>query len=134
MTPSNHLRRRFLRRTYTCALSSAILHYETDFLSNETSSFHLKFFVTDMSIERVSKSMRAEFARGDGRIKRKEDDRRKKIQPSETLFVVNFDEDTTKREDLQASCWSPLRCRDHFYRMNSCSRHLSLYFCFVHNE
>ncbi|KAL3942716.1 MAG: hypothetical protein SGARI_000173 [Bacillariaceae sp.] len=45
--------------------------------------------------------MRAEFARGDGRVKRKEEDRRKNIQPSETLFVVNFHEETTKREDLK---------------------------------
>lgn len=49
----------------------------------------------------VSNALRAEFARGDGRIKRKEDDRRKQIAPSETLFVVNFHEETTKREDLQ---------------------------------
>ena len=42
-----------------------------------------------------------EFARGDhGRVKRKEDDRRKRIQPSETLFVVNFPEQTTKRDDF----------------------------------
>jgi len=46
--------------------------------------------------------LRAEFARGDGRIKRKEDERRQQITPSETLFVVNFNEDTTKREDLQS--------------------------------
>eukprot|EP01083_Nonionella_stella_P219031 784929_1 len=45
--------------------------------------------------------MRAEFARGDGRIKRKEDGRRKDILPTETLFVVNFSEETTKREDLE---------------------------------
>jgi len=45
--------------------------------------------------------MRAEFARGDGRVKRKEDDRRKIITPNETLFVVNFSEETTKREDLE---------------------------------
>lgn len=57
--------------------------------------------VHGMHIEKVSKQLRAEFARGDGRIKRKEDARRQKITPSETLFVVNFHEDTTKREDLQ---------------------------------
>jgi arginine/serine-rich splicing factor 4/5/6 len=50
---------------------------------------------------RVSPSIRVEFARGDGRIKRKEDDRRKNIEPNETLFVVNFSEETTKREDLE---------------------------------
>ena len=53
------------------------------------------------SIPGVSSALRSEFARGDGRTKRKEDERRKKIQPSETLFVVNFHEETTKREDLQ---------------------------------
>ncbi|KAL7466411.1 hypothetical protein ACHAXS_006714 [Conticribra weissflogii] len=53
------------------------------------------------NLNNISKSLRAEFARGDGRIKRKEDERRKKITPSETLFVVNFHEETTKREDLQ---------------------------------
>jgi len=47
----------------------------------------------------VSNAHRSEFARGDGRVKRKEDDRRKRILPSETLFVVNFHEKTTKRED-----------------------------------
>jgi splicing factor, arginine/serine-rich 4/5/6 len=52
-------------------------------------------------VENVSSALRAEFARGDGRIKRKEDDRRRNIQPSDTLFVVNFHEDTTKREDLK---------------------------------
>jgi len=51
-------------------------------------------------IENVSSALRVEFARGDGRIKRKEDDRRKNISPSDTLFVVNFSEETTKREDL----------------------------------
>jgi splicing factor, arginine/serine-rich 4/5/6 len=33
-----------------------------------------------------------EFARGDGRIKKKEDERRQNIEPSDTLFVVNFNE------------------------------------------
>ena len=53
------------------------------------------------SVPNVSSSLRAEFARGDGRVKRKEDDRRRNIHPSETLFVVNFHEETTKREDLR---------------------------------
>ena len=39
-------------------------------------------------IGKVSNALRAEFARGDGRVKRKEDDRRKNIKPSDTLFVV----------------------------------------------
>jgi len=53
-----------------------------------------------MDIRNVSKQLRSEFARGDGKIKRKEDARRVNIQPNETLFVVNFHEETTKREDL----------------------------------
>eukprot|EP00581_Thalassiosira_minuscula_P006833 CAMPEP_0183703970 /NCGR_PEP_ID=MMETSP0737-20130205/1489_1 /TAXON_ID=385413 /ORGANISM="Thalassiosira miniscula, Strain CCMP1093" /LENGTH=283 /DNA_ID=CAMNT_0025930777 /DNA_START=90 /DNA_END=938 /DNA_ORIENTATION=+ len=57
--------------------------------------------INGMNINQVSNALRAEFARGDGRVKRKEDERRKKIVPNETLFVVNFHEETTKREDLQ---------------------------------
>lgn len=34
-------------------------------------------------------------------MKRKEDERRRNIEPSDTLFVVNFNEATTKREELQ---------------------------------
>ena len=65
---------------------------------------HSPFFIPPSStreVPNVSTSLRAEFARGDGRVKRKEDDRRKRIQPSETLFVVNFPEQTTKRDDLR---------------------------------
>ncbi|CAJ1957304.1 unnamed protein product [Cylindrotheca closterium] len=57
--------------------------------------------INGMEVPNLSSALRVEFARGDGRIKKKEDDRRKNIQPSETLFVVNFHEETTKREDLQ---------------------------------
>merc|ERR1711966_115118 len=57
--------------------------------------------ISGMNISGVSNCLRSEFARGDGRVKRKEDERRKDIQPNETLFVVNFHEETTKREDLQ---------------------------------
>eukprot|EP00562_Extubocellulus_spinifer_P004407 CAMPEP_0178526878 /NCGR_PEP_ID=MMETSP0696-20121128/30965_1 /TAXON_ID=265572 /ORGANISM="Extubocellulus spinifer, Strain CCMP396" /LENGTH=378 /DNA_ID=CAMNT_0020158417 /DNA_START=113 /DNA_END=1250 /DNA_ORIENTATION=+ len=57
--------------------------------------------INGMEVPSVSTALRSEFARGDGRTKRKEDERRKNIQPSETLFVVNFHEETTKREDLQ---------------------------------
>lgn len=57
--------------------------------------------INGMSFPRVSSDIRAEFARGDGRVKRKEEDRRKEIQPNETLFVVNFSEETTKKEDLE---------------------------------
>ena len=62
---------------------------------------HFASLPTHRELDQVSNAIRAEFARGDGRVKRKEDDRRRNIQPSETLFVVNFHEETTKREDLQ---------------------------------
>ena len=57
--------------------------------------------IQNRNVSQVSNALRAEFARGDGRVKKKEDERRKKIVPNETLFVVNFHEETTKREDLQ---------------------------------
>mmetsp|Transcript_13896 Transcript_13896/g.30359 ORF Transcript_13896/g.30359 Transcript_13896/m.30359 type:complete len:405 (-) Transcript_13896:100-1314(-) len=57
--------------------------------------------INGMSVPGVSEAVRVEFARGDGRVKRKEDERRKNIEPSDTLFVVNFNESTTKRDDLQ---------------------------------
>lgn len=53
------------------------------------------------NVPHVSRAIRAEFARGDGRVKRVEDERRKNIAPSETLFVVNFHENTTRKEDLE---------------------------------
>lgn len=56
---------------------------------------------TNRDFPHISKAIRAEFARGDGRVKRKEDDRRNNILPNETLFIVNFSEETTKREDLE---------------------------------
>jgi len=66
------------------------------------SSSSLSFSSTrNREVPSVSTALRAEFARGDGRIKKKEDERRKNIAPSETLFVVNFNEATTKRQDLQ---------------------------------
>jgi len=62
-------------------------------------------FVSDINgirIPGVSNALRAEFARGDGRVKRKEDDRRQRlIHPTDTLFVVNFQEVSTKRDDLK---------------------------------
>merc|ERR1712038_1238391 len=73
-------------------------------VKNQDEKDRVERYVADingMNIVKVSKALRSEFARGDGRIKRKEDDRRKNIKPSETLFVVNFHEETTKREDLQ---------------------------------
>ena len=74
--------------------------------NNQRHCFHYSLVVSHTSfpcsdVPKVSKALRAEFAKGDGRIKHKEDDRRKNIKPSETLFVVNFHEETTKREDLQ---------------------------------
>ena len=74
-------------------------------ISISDTAFFFHFFgwtlISFREVPGLSQALRAEFARGDGRIKRKEDDRRKNIQPSETLFVVNFEEETTKREDLQ---------------------------------
>jgi len=58
-------------------------------------------FITHRRIQRVSDELRAEFARGDGRVRRKEDDRRRNIVPCDTLFVVNFQEATTQRKDLE---------------------------------
>mmetsp|Transcript_4088 Transcript_4088/g.8820 ORF Transcript_4088/g.8820 Transcript_4088/m.8820 type:complete len:321 (+) Transcript_4088:1119-2081(+) len=78
--------------------SLLILHY---FHSVSFSSTRHARSNRSRNLNNISKALRAEFARGDGRIKRKEDERRKKISPSETLFVVNFHEETTKREDLQ---------------------------------
>lgn len=71
--------------------------------ANQAEKERAERFVQDicgMQVPNVSSAVRAEFARGDGRIKRKEDERRRQIQPNETLFVVNFHEETTKREDL----------------------------------
>lgn len=59
------------------------------------------YYNNNRDIPNVSKSLRVEFARGDGRVKRKEDERRKNIEPSDTLFVVNFHEETTRQEDLE---------------------------------
>lgn len=71
-------------------------------LPTHTHSFtHPHQIQQNRHIPQVSNALRAEFARGDGRVKKKEDERRKKILPNETLFVVNFHEESTKREDLQ---------------------------------
>lgn len=53
------------------------------------------------SVPNVSTALRVEFARGDGKVRRKEDERRRDIRPSDTLFVVNFHEETTKKADLE---------------------------------
>ena len=45
-------------------------------------------YAISREVANVSPALRAECARGDGRIKRKEDDRRKNIKASDTLFVV----------------------------------------------
>ena len=70
------------------------------FLSVANHQHQTRTFISYRQVPGVSGAVRAEFAKGDGRIKRKEDDRRQRIHPSETLFVVNFHEETTKREDL----------------------------------
>lgn len=73
-------------------------------VKNQDQKDQVERYVADingMNIVKVSKALRSEFARGDGRIKRKEDDRRKRIMPSETLFVVNFHEERTKHDDLE---------------------------------
>jgi hypothetical protein len=61
----------------------------------------INYYSQFRAVPNVSSALRAEFARGDGRVKRKEDERRQNIQPSETLFVVNFHEETTKKGDLE---------------------------------
>mmetsp|Transcript_27266 Transcript_27266/g.48416 ORF Transcript_27266/g.48416 Transcript_27266/m.48416 type:complete len:296 (+) Transcript_27266:797-1684(+) len=78
-----------------------MVHCDNNQTNQTTELFSFLLFLCCREVENVSAALRAEFARGDGRIKRKEDDRRKNIQPSETLFVVNFHEETTKREDLK---------------------------------
>eukprot|EP00540_Astrosyne_radiata_P001465 CAMPEP_0116869312 /NCGR_PEP_ID=MMETSP0418-20121206/27693_1 /TAXON_ID=1158023 /ORGANISM="Astrosyne radiata, Strain 13vi08-1A" /LENGTH=313 /DNA_ID=CAMNT_0004505401 /DNA_START=18 /DNA_END=957 /DNA_ORIENTATION=- len=86
---------------FVCVLIDTIvfpLPATIDATETHTTSLRIFFF---RGVPNVSNALRAEFARGDGRIKRKEDDRRKRITPSETLFVVNFHEETTKREDLR---------------------------------
>jgi len=49
------------------------------------------------------KRLRVELARGDGLIKRREDERRRDAakRPCETLFVVNFDSVSTRARDLE---------------------------------
>lgn len=46
--------------------------------------------------------LKVELAKGDGLIKKREDQRRREAQnrPCETLFVVNFDPNTTQHRDL----------------------------------
>lgn len=73
-------------------------------VANMAEKLEVERFVSDingMAVQNVSSALRAEFARGDGKVKRKEDERRRNISPSETLFVVNFHEETTKKGDLE---------------------------------
>lgn len=89
----------------------SILHAHLTLTHKSSLTFYLRSFLLpyyvsssynqSSNIPKLSNALRSEFARGDGRVKRKEDMRRSLIAPSETLFVVNFHEDTTKREDLQ---------------------------------
>lgn len=95
-----------------CVRASTVLYYST---LNTRLSFvswiHFQFSLSIIShtttlifffssIPGVSDSLRADFAKGDGRVKRKEEERRKTMEPSETLFVVNFIE-TTRVQDLE---------------------------------
>eukprot|EP01103_Thecamoeba_quadrilineata_P011379 TRINITY_DN2703_c0_g1_i2.p1 TRINITY_DN2703_c0_g1~~TRINITY_DN2703_c0_g1_i2.p1 ORF type:complete len:186 (-),score=39.39 TRINITY_DN2703_c0_g1_i2:483-1040(-) len=50
-----------------------------------------------------NRRIKVEFARGDGHIKRREDERRRDAQstPSNTLFVVNFDPVRTRTRDIE---------------------------------
>ncbi len=116
---SSKLRHHHLHHTYST--NHYIIQSTTPSLTHPSSNFHLIYFYSykstqhnhyyitshlpppthDREFPNISKAVRAEFARGDGRVKRKEDDRRKIITPNETLFVVNFSEETTKKEDLE---------------------------------
>ena len=82
--------------SYFYSSSTFLLHISPISSLNPTSSI---FF--NRHIDNVSKQLRAEFARGDGRVKRKEESRRGHIEPNETLFVVNYNVDRTRREDLE---------------------------------
>lgn len=48
------------------------------------------------------KRIKVELARGDGHVKRREDERKGSINPSRTLFVVNFDPVETRERDLRS--------------------------------
>eukprot|EP00814_Leptocylindrus_danicus_P008147 CAMPEP_0116018504 /NCGR_PEP_ID=MMETSP0321-20121206/8686_1 /TAXON_ID=163516 /ORGANISM="Leptocylindrus danicus var. danicus, Strain B650" /LENGTH=241 /DNA_ID=CAMNT_0003488907 /DNA_START=341 /DNA_END=1068 /DNA_ORIENTATION=- len=66
-------------------------------------SFPVSTRYYSQAIDRVSKQLRSEFAKGDGRVKRNQDHRRSggEIEPCDTLFVVNYHVDRTRREDLE---------------------------------
>lgn len=84
--------------------SSALIPLRSSVYSPDLSDSSFPVFVStynNRDIPNVSKALRVEFARGDGRVKRKEDERRRNIEPSDTLFVVNFHEETTRQEDLE---------------------------------
>lgn len=46
------------------------------------------------------RQLRVEWAKGNGETKKREEKRRKNCTPTDTLFVVNFDPDTTREQDL----------------------------------
>lgn len=51
----------------------------------------------------TERPLKVEWARGDGIVKRREDERRRlALSPSDTLFVVNFDPSTTGSHDLHS--------------------------------
>lgn len=63
------------------------------------SNLHDSAYLTDGSRRRLV----VQWARGDGAVKRREDERRRSSHaPNETLFVVNFDAVTTRQETLRA--------------------------------
>jgi len=52
-------------------------------------------------VEYQGRPLRIERVRGDGQVKRREEERRSKQKPCQTLFVVNFDEASTSRDNLR---------------------------------
>lgn len=50
---------------------------------------------------RRRRPLRVEWAKGNGETKRREEQRRKNCTPTDTLFVVNFDPDTTHERHLE---------------------------------
>lgn len=54
-----------------------------------------------MEFGRRRRPLRVEWAKGNGETKRREEKRRKNCTPTDTLFVVNFDPETTQERDLE---------------------------------
>lgn len=92
---------RFLPRNKCVCVLELYHHPHHIIIQHQHTHTHSSSDTLFRAVPEVSRALRVEFARGDGRIKRKEDERRKTIAPRDTLFVVNFQEDTTRREDLE---------------------------------